>query len=411
MPKFAFVVKDQDGKAYKSVMDASNQDAAVETLQKKNYFIISVKELSVSMGVKKRKTKAKKFSHKKIKLEDMLTFSRQLATMLEAGVPLVRSLDVIHQQIVSQKLFNVMSVVKTDVEQGKTLSNAFSKHTDTFNQFWVSLIEVGEASGTIPLILNKLAAYLDQQDSFKRSVTSGLIYPAILFLVSMGAITFFALFVGPRFESIFTTMGVELPLLTVILLTIFSFIKKFFLLIIGVIIILVFALRAYIKTYRGRLIYERFLFSLPKMGEIFKYIIVERFAAQLSILIDAGVPILYALEISEKLVDNNTCALVINDVKEGVKKGELLVDTIDKTDFFPPMCAQLIMVGEETGELSKMLKHISAYYQNTVETFMSRFATVVEPIMLVVMGGIIGTIVIAMFLPLFNISQFGGVAS
>ena len=269
-------------------------------------------------------------------------------------------------------------------------------------------MEVGEASGTIPVVLNKLTFYLEQQASFKSTITSGLIYPAVLLMVSMGAIAFFALFVGPRFETIFNSMKVDLPLITVILLSSFKFVKKNILVIIIVIGVIIFLLQKYLKTYQGRLLFEKFLLNAPIIGEVYKNIIVERFASQMAILIDAGVPILYALDISERLVDNNTCALVISEIKENVRQGELLVTPMERTGFFPPMCIQMIMVGEETGELSKMLKHVSAFYQDNVETFMKRFSTLIEPFMLVFMGGVIGVIVVAMFLPMFNIAQLGG---
>ena len=164
----------------------------------------------------------------------------------------------------------------------------------------------------------------------------------------------------------------------------------------------------YIRTFQGKMAFEKFLFGLPVVGEVFQQIILERFASQMSILIDSGVPILYALDITERLVDNNTCALVVNQIKEAVKQGELLVSPMERSGFFPSMCIQMIMVGEETGELSKMLKHVAAYYQEGVETFMKRFATIIEPFMLVFMGGVIGVIIVAMFLPMFNIAQLGG---
>jgi type IV pilus assembly protein PilC len=153
---------------------------------------------------------------------------------------------------------------------------------------------------------------------------------------------------------------------------------------------------------------EKFLSSMPTFGKIYKLIVIERFTSQMSILIDSGVPILYALDITERLVNNNTCALVVNQIKEAVKRGELLVTPMERSGFFPSMCIQMITVGEETGELSKMLKHVAAYYQDSVETFMKRFATIIEPFMLIFMGGVIGIIIVAMFLPMFQISQLAG---
>ena len=410
MPKFTYVVKDTHGKSHSDEIDAINKAALIEKLQKQNYFIVSIKQLKSVASTKKRTIakKKKKFTHKKAKLEDLLTFSHQLATMMEAGVTLLRSLNVIQTQIESEQFYKIINNVKNDVEKGSSLSLAISQHPKVFNQFWVSLIEVGEASGTIPVVLRKLSFYLEQQASFRSTIISGIIYPAILFIVAVGAITFFALFVGPRFEAIFVSMGADLPLITVTLLTIFKFIKSNFFLLIGAIVGGVFLLKRLINTYQGKLIWENFLFGLPTVGEVFRLIIVERFASQMAILIDAGVPILFALDITERLVDNNTCALIVNDIKESVREGELLVGPMERSGFFPAMCIQMIMVGEETGELSKMLKHVSAFYQDKVETFMKRFATIIEPFMLVFMGGIIGIIVLAMFLPMFSMGQLGG---
>lgn len=410
MPKFTYIVKDKEGKSFKNVMEAPSQEAAIDRLQKMNYFVISLNELNISASQRPGSPikKAKKFTHRDVKLEDMLIFSRQLATMLESGVTLIRSIDVILSQVESEKLNKTLISVKSSIEQGGSLSTALANHPKVFNQFWVSLVEVGEASGTIPNVLNKLAYYLEQQAVFRSAIVSGIIYPAILFCVAMGAVTFFAFVVGPKFEAIFTQMGVKLPLITAVLLNLFKFLKNNFLLLLLSIVGFVLALKQYTKTYHGKIQLEKVIFNLPIVGNISKLIIVERFSAQMSILLDAGVPILYALDITERLVDNHTCALIVSQIKDGVKKGELLVEPMEKSGFFPPMCIQMIMVGEETGELSKMLKHVSAYYQGIVETFMKRFATIVEPFMLVFMGGIIGTIVIAMFLPMFDIVKLGG---
>ena len=413
MAKFSYTVKDKLGKTYKNVVDMANKEVLVEKLHKEGYFIVAITEMVVAPIKKKQHGGAtfiqrRTFSHKSVKLEDLLSFSRQLATMLEAGVPLIRSLSVIEMQIGSELLFKVVQKVRQDIEQGTSLSVALAKHPKIFNQFWVSLLEVGEASGTIPNILHKLSFYLEQQAAFRSAIISGVIYPAILFVVAGGAIAFFALFVGPRFEEIFTSMNAELPWITTQLLMIFKFVRNHFLWLLAGVTVAIVLFRNYIQTYYGKMAFEKFLFGLPTIGPVVQQIILERFASQMAILIDSGVPILYALDITERLVDNNTCALVVNQIKEAVKQGELLVAPMERSGFFPWMCIQMIMVGEETGELSKMLKHVAAYYQDSVETFMKRFATIIEPFMLVFMGGVIGVIIIAMFLPMFNIAQLGG---
>ncbi len=413
MPKFSYTVKDKSGRTHKDIVDSPTREALIEKLQKQNFFIVDIASVTyessdgTSKPKKKKPKKVKKFRRTKVKLQDQLVFARQLATMLEAGVPLIRSLSVIKTQIESKQFYAMIDNVHRDVEQGEPLSSALGRHPKVFGPFWVSLVEVGEASGTIPKTLNQLTFYLEQQASFHSTIISGIIYPLILFTVSMGAVAFFALVVGPKFQSIFDSMGAELPWITSTLLSFFSLIKKNILLIIGSTIVGIFFLKKYIKTSHGRLMFEKFLFATPTVGEVFKLIIIERFSAQMSILVDSGVPILYALDITERLVDNSTCALIIADIREAVKQGELLVAPMERSGFFPPMCIQMIMVGEETGELSKMLKHVANFYQDGVETFMKRFATIIEPFMLVFMGAIIGTIVVAMFLPMFNISQLG----
>jgi type IV pilus assembly protein PilC len=409
MPKYVYTVRDKDGKTLKNVVDAQSRQTLIDQLQKQNLFIVSVQDFTApSQKLRGVPKSQKRFKRKRVKLDDLLVFSRQLATMLEAGINLIRSLDVILSQQQSEEFHDVLTKIKRNVEQGSSLSSALSKHPKVFNQFWVSLTEVGEASGTIPTILNKLAFYLEQQAAFRSTIVSGLIYPAILFCVANGAIAFFALFVGPRFEDIFQKMNAELPLITVVLLGLFRFIKEKFLILVFVLAAAIVALRQYVKTYTGRMALERFLFRLPTFGEIYKLIIIERFTSQMAILIDSGVPILYALDITERLVDNITCSMVVNDIKESVKKGELLAQPMERSQFFPPMAIQMIMVGEETGELSKMMRHVAKFYQENVETFMKRFATIVEPFMLVFMGAIIGTIVVAMFLPMFNLGQLAG---
>ncbi len=412
MPKFKYVVKNAKGESLTAEAEAFDKSDLIQNLQKQGYFILSVSEIFITPAApiksKEEKKAVRKFPHKSIKLEDLLSFARQLTTLLESGVPLLRSLEVISDQVDSEKLSKVLLQLTRDVEQGSSLSDAMTQHPKVFNQFWASLVQVGEESGTMPRVLNKLAFYLEQQASFRTTITSAIMYPAVLFVVCIGAVAFFALFIGPRFESIFTSMKVELPLITRVLLDVFRFVKQNFLLLIGSIVAGIFILRKWTETSQGRAQAEKFVLGLPTFGHIYKLIIVERFTSQMAILVESGVPILHALNIAQRLVDSVTCARVIETIKESVRQGELLVAPMERSKFFPSMAIQMINVGEETGELSKMLKHVADYYQETVETFMKRFGTLIEPFMLVFMGAIIGIIVLAMFLPLFNIGQLGG---
>ena len=406
MPMFSYTVKDNTGKTKTGVLESFNEQVLVDRLQKEGYFIIDIR-LAMQRTVLKSEKEGEefRFDHEKVKLEDLLVFSRQLATMLEAGVTMLRSLNIIISQIQSKQLFTAVKQIHDDIEHGSSLSVALVKHPRIFNQFWVSLAEVGEASGTMPKVLNKLANHVEKDAAFRSAIISAMVYPAILFVVCIGAITFFALVVGPRFETIFTSMHVQLPLMTKCLLGSFHFIKDYFLFIVVGVVVTFILLKSYIATPFGCLRYEKVLFKLPVVGEIIKLIVVERFSAQMAILIDSGVPLLYSLEITEKLVGNKTCGLVIAQVREQVREGRGMADALMDNGFFPVMSAQMIKVGEETGDLGKMLQHVADFYQSNVEAFMKRFGTLIEPFMLVFMATIIGTIVVAIFLPLFKLSQ------
>ena len=407
MAKFLVVSKDPDGMKETGVVEAADLDKAVSSIQSQGRFVVSIQPFDEEVFARAQNpgmTTPRKYARTHVKLMDVVSFARQLATMLEAGVPLLRSLTVIEEQIPSRKLSLALQSIKSDIEQGETFSRGLSKYPQIFGQFWVSLVEVGEASGTLPQVLLKLTAYIEDAARFRAQIIGALLYPAILAVVCMGAVIFFALFVGPTFEKVFKDMGTELPLLTIIMLAIFKFLKHYFFLIILGIGAIVYGLIMYIKTPIGRWQYESFIFSLPIFGEVVREIVIERFASQMGVLVETGVPILFALDIVERLVGNSICAQVVHDIREAAREGKLLADPMSASGFFPPMSVQMIKVGEETGELAKMLGHVARYYKQDVEDFMKRLSTVIEPVMLIVMGGIIGTIVISMFLPLFNLS-------
>jgi len=406
MPIYSYTAKDSTGKTKTDIVQAQNEDALVEKLQAEGYFVLKVRlamEKSVLKGDKKGTEF--RFDHTACKIEDLLVFSRQMATMLEAGVTMLRTLDVIMSQIQSKDLFIAVNKIHDDIEQGSSLSVALTRHPKIFNQFWISLAEVGEASGTMPLVLNKLAQHVEQDAAFQSAIISAMVYPMILFVVCIGAVIFFALVVGPKFEDVFNAMHADLPLMTRCLLGSFDFIKHYLLFIMGGCFGIFMFVKAYISTPMGQLHFEKLMYKLPIVGEITRLIVVERFAAQMAILIESGVPILYALEITEKLVDNKTCGLVVAQVREGVREGQGMADALMEAAFFPMMAVQMIKVGEETGELGKMLKHVADFYQGNVESFMKRFGTLIEPFMLVFMAAIIGTIVVSIFLPLFKLGQ------
>ena len=409
MPSYTYTARDSSGKIKTEIVEAFNEQALVEKLQAQGLFIIKVSIMSDKVkdpGAARISTH--KFSHNTVKLEDLLIFSRQLATMLEAGVALLRSLDVCISQISGKQFHNIVKQIRADVEAGKSLSESLGKHPKVFSQFWVSIVEVGEASGTMPLVLNKLATHVEEETAFRSTIVSAIIYPLILCAVSVGAVMFFALVVAPKFEEIFNSMHADLPPMTKILLATFKFIKANILYLIGGAAGIFFMLRSYFRTPIGQLQFEQIIFKIPIVGEVTKLIIMERFASQMSILVNSGVPIILALEIVQRLVENQTCSYMIARVREEVSGGKGLAVSMVRENFFPILAVQMIQVGEETGELSKMFDHVAKYYKSNVETIMKRFGTIFEPVMLVFMATVIGLIVISIFLPLFKLGQGGG---
>ena len=411
MPRFTYVVRDKDGKKQTAIMEGQNESSVVLKLQSQGFFVIKVFAGAIEDKKKeetKEKKKAHKFSHSKVKLSDILVFARQMATMLEAGVNMLKTMNVILEQIESKALYNAVSEIRDDLEGGSSLSGALAKHPKIFSQFWVSLAEVGEAAGNLPVVLEKMAKFLEAKAELQGKVISSLMYPGALFVICAGATAFFAFNIIPKFVEIFDSFGMELPALTLAVVNFFDFIKtKFLLLIIGFSAI-IFVFRKYTSTSMGRWQTEVILYKLPVVGGLLKAMAIERFTSQMAILVESGVPILHALQITQRMVGSKIMEGVIENIKKAAREGQLIADAMSKSEFFTPMVIQMVLIGEETGELANMLNRVAIFYESYVATFVERLTTLFEPIMLVLMGGVIGTIVIAMFLPIFSIATISG---
>ncbi|MDD5136679.1 MAG: type II secretion system F family protein [Candidatus Omnitrophica bacterium] len=413
MAKYFYVVRDQVGKKLTGLEEGSSQEEIVTRLQAKDLVVVTIvpefKEDAVRL-IKSEASYAGKphFKHSRVSNEDLVIFCRQLATLLGAGVTILRSLDIICQQVSSRRLFYVLKSLQKHMESGLSLHEAMGKHPVVFSALWVNLTESGEASGNLATILNRLASYLERDAEFKRKIISALIYPAILFVAGTFALLFLTVKIIPTFADLFKNFNVQLPALTKGLINVSSFIRGNF---IGISIILAVGfvfLTNYLKTKKGRMSFERFQLKLPVFGELFRGLAVEKFSAEMSTLIESGVPILYSLDIVEHSVDNLLVADIIRKIKEEVRDGKSFNETLRKSNFFEPIVIQMISIGEEIGELSQMFKKINLFYQSYVETFLNRFITLFEPIMLVFMGFVIGIMVIGMFLPIFQIANIGG---
>lgn len=410
MPYFTYIARSPEGKKVTGSEEAKNKDELASRLQAKDLIVINVQQESSkvkSTGSSESKIESKfKHRHSRITSHDTVLFCRQLATLLGAGVTILQSLKVISKQVSSQKLDNVLSTISEDMEKGLSLHEAMARHPNVFSDLWVNLVESGEASGNLAVVLGRLANYLERNAEFQRKIISSLIYPMILLLVALGALFFLTIKIVPTFAQLFEGFNITLPFITRALIFTSNFIRRFSLLIILITVISAFLFRQYIsKSKEARKKFEMFLFKLPIFGEFFRALVVERFSSGMATLVESGVPILYALEISERSVGNLIVAEIIHKVKDDVRGGKSLSRPLERSGFFEPMVVQMVAIGEEIGELSPMLKRINQFYQQYADTFLVRFTSMFEPLMLIFIGLLIGIMVIGMFLPIFQITQ------
>lgn len=414
MPKFIYIARDATGSKVSGSEDAFSQDELIGRLQAKNLVVVNVISEAVpsvkgGKAPSKPETKKQKSKYKRhgISNDDIVVFSRQLSTLLGAGVTILKSLDIISKQTASRKFYDVIIDLERTMENGLSFNEAIAKHPKVFSELWINLVESGEASGNLAVVLNRLASYLERRAEFKRKIVSSLMYPMILMLASIGALLFLTIKIVPTFAELFRGFGAKLPLVTVMLIMVSEFLRKFFVLIIIITGVSFFLLKQYINTKDGRRNFERMQYSLPVFGEFFRSLIVERFSSEMSTLIESGVPLLYSLEITEHSVSNLIMADIVHKVKDEVREGKPLSSSLDKSEFFEPLVVQMIAVGEEIGELPQMFKRINAFYQEYTETFLTRLTALFEPMMLIFMGGVIGLMVVGMFLPIFQLAQIG----
>jgi type IV pilus assembly protein PilC len=412
MPKFFYIARDRAGKKITGAEEAANQEEAISHLQAKELIVISVipeiregvNLVTPNLVIKGRIIP----KHNRITSGDLTLFCRQLATLLGAGVTILRSMNIIAQQVASKKLYKVIKDLQNKMEEGLSLHEAMACFPEVFSELWINLVDSGEASGNLAMVLSRLANYLERDAAFKKKIISALIYPAILMVAGLLALLFMSIKIIPTFAEIFKGFNIELPLLTKFLLAVSFYIRHYGIAMVVLIFIGIWFLRKYISTKVGKKQFQEFLLKLPAFGEFFRTFAIERFTSEMSTLVESGVPILYSLEISERSVNNVVLGEIILDIKEDVRAGKPLGQALEKSNFFDPMVVQMVNIGEEIGELSNMFKRLNTFYQEYLETFLTRFTSMFEPAMLVIMGTIIGIMVIGLFLPIFEISQIGG---
>lgn len=400
MPTFKYVAKNKDSRTVAGKIAAENKAAVIEELRKRQLIIITVDEVKESAA-----TKQKAFRSRKVKAEELVIFSRQLATMVEAGIPIIQGIDALQEQVTHPAFKKTLINIRDDIQHGNSLSAAFAKHPAVFDTLYVNMIKVGETGGVLSKILDRVSFYLEKTLRLKRKVKAALVYPTVVVCMAIIITTILLVKVVPTFAGIYASFNRELPAMTQLLISISDILRHYLLWIIGGIIVLVVGLQQWHKTPRGALIIDRSLLHLPIFGDLFRKVAISRFSRTLATLIQSGVPILESLDIVGKTIGNRLLELVIEDVKLSVREGESLAAPLTKSDVFPPMVTRMIGIGEKSGQMEKMLLKIAEFYDDQVDAAVEGLTSIIEPLIIGFLGIVIGFIVIALFLPIITITQ------
>ena len=402
MPVYQWKGKTAAGAAEAGELSFGTKEEAISHLRKRRVLVQNLREKPKGMGFKLPAFK------KGVSIRDMVIFARQFATMVNAGLPLVQCLDILSKQSESAHFRQVITDVMRDVEAGSTLAEALGKRPAVFDSLFTNMVDAGEAGGILDDILARLAGYLEKAEALRRKVISAMTYPAVVMLVAIGATTFMLLFIIPTFAKIFSDFGGELPMPTRIVLGMSNLLKSFWWAIIGAIVVGVIVFKQYYKTPIGRLKTDAAILKIPAIGEILRRASIARFTRTLGTMISSGVPILTALDITARTAGNKVIENAILATKSSIGEGETIAAPLRESKVFPPMVVQMISVGEETGALDKMLDKIASFYDEEVNVAVDTLTSIIEPVMIVVMGGLVGGMVVAMYLPMFKLINVVG---
>lgn len=400
---YSYRVRDRQGKIITGKLEADNEASVSARLREMGYFVIGVEVEKPSIA--KREIRILK---PKTKPKDVTVFTRQFATMINAGLPLVKCLSILSEQTESPVLTEVIVDVQHEVEMGRSLSEALSKHPDVFSDLYTSMVKAGEIGGVLDDVLLRIATTLESEAEIRRKIKSALTYPVAMFAISILLLIVMLVFVVPTFENMFKEIGATLPFLTRFIMGVSHFLLSWKgLILIAALIGGAIYLRRWVKTPSGRRKLDSFKLKLPIFGNLIHKMSLSRFSRTLGTLVASGVPILQALEITSNTVGNVLVAEAVENVRSGVKEGESIARPLSQSPLFPPMVTQMLAIGEETGALDTMLNKVSDFYDSEVAATVESMTSLLEPLLIVFLGVVVGVIVISLYMPIFSlISQF-----
>lgn len=414
MPLFAYSAVDAQGKTHQGTLEANSAADAATAIKKKGQFPTNISETTAAAS---GKAAGKGFSFKfslgggggtgKVPSKTLTVFTRQLSTLISAGLPLLRSLRTLGKQEKDANLKKIMLGLSESVEGGTTFSEALTQHPKAFNKLYVNMVKAGELGGVLEIVLTRLAEFAEKSQRIKGKVTSAMVYPLVVLTIAVGIVTFLMLFIVPKFEAIFKDMlgGRPLPFITQMIMDLSRFIQGNFLLIAGVIVVAVFATRFAMKMPGVAAAVDNYKLKIPLFGDMLTKTSVARFSRTLGTLVSSGVPILQALNITRDTAGNLRVSKAVESIHDNVKEGESMVTPMEASGIFPPMVVSMVQVGEETGQLPDMLTKVADVFEEEVDNAVSGLTSLLEPVMIVLLALVVGTIVVALFLPLITIIQ------
>jgi type IV pilus assembly protein PilC len=394
---YQYQVRDLSGRLVNGTLAADSQDLVAARLREMGYVPLKI-ALQGGAGMRRE------FNLRQgVKLKELAIFSRQFSAMMNAGLPILKSLSILEQQTEGNVLKRTVREIRVEIERGSSLSTAMAKHPKAFNTMYVSMVRSGETGGMLESVLERLAGNLEREVQLRGKIRSAMTYPVVVLGFVSLIMAAMLLFIVPQFKSIYASLQGTLPLPTQILLAVSDILKKYFLLVIAGMIGFVFLLRRYIKTDRGRMQWDTLKLRFPIFGKLFQKTALARFARTLGMLNRSGVPILQSLDVVADAVNNKVVGKALIDVQRGVKEGESIAKPLARHPVFPPMVVQMLAVGEETGSLDSILEKVANFYDDEVTAAVDALTSIIEPFMIFLVGGAVGLSVIALYMPMFNI--------
>jgi len=401
VPTYKYAARNQDGKNVSGRIAADSEAVIVAELRKRNLIILSIAEEKESVFKKSNKPQATK----KVKAEDLVIFTRQFATMVDAGIPILQSLEALSEQTVNPNFKAALTTIREDIQVGSSLSSAFEKHSKIFDQLYVNMIRVGESGGILTTILERVAMYLEKSERLRQKVQGAMIYPAVVVSMAMLITVGLLVKVVPTFSQIYSSLGQKLPAMTQMLIDLSNMLQHDLLFLVGGGVALVFLFNKYKKTPAGHIQVDTLLLRMPVFGDLICKVSVSRFCRTFSTLSQSGVPILESLDIVGKTCGNRVIEILVDEIKVSVKEGNSIADPLSKSTIFPLMVTRMIAIGEKSGQLEKMLAKVAEFYDEQVDTAVEGLTKLIEPLIIGFLGIVVGFIVVALFLPILNMTS------